>query len=534
MNRQCMPTPVHLIYARKSTESEDRQVLSIDSQIQELKELALRRGIAVAEVLEEAHSAKAPGRPVFGDLMRRIHRGEIAGVLCWKMDRLARNHFDTGQVLQALADGKLPSVTTTDRTYTADGNDRFLGNFELGMATKYIDDLRQNVKRGNRARFQRGWPNFRPPVGYIEDRVTKTVIKDPERFDVIRRAWDLILSGAMRPSRVLRVLNDQWQFRTRKTTRRGGAPLSHRQLYDLFSNHFYTGVIRLKSGETYQGAFPAMVTQEEFVRTQHILGRVEHNGNSRHEFAYSGVLSCANCSRILVGEQHVKPSGTRYVYYRCHRRGSDAKCSEPTLPERLYEDQVAADLERMRLPEGVASWIRRNLERSLGQELAQRGVSRESGERALKDVRDESENLLTLRLRGLVDDETFVRRRNEITDRQTAIRVELERPQATPAELLGRFDAILEFARRAPESLRNGTPVQRRQIVQTIGSNWQVGGRKALYSAKAPFSTLARTATSADWWTITHEIRTWLVGSGALQVPTLLSTTPSFTLPEIA
>lgn len=516
-----MPSPVHLIYARKSSESEDRQVLSIGSQIQELKELALRRGIEVAEVLEEAHSAKAPGRPVFGDLMRRIHRGEIAGVFCWKMDRLARNHFDTGQVLQALADGKLPSVITTDRTYTADGNDRFLGNFELGMATKYIDDLRQNVKRGNRARFQRGWPNFRPPVGYLEDRATKTVIKDPERFDMLRRAWDLILSGSMRPSQVLRILNDQWQFRTRRTARRGDAPLSHRQLYDLFSNHFYTGVIRLRSGETYQGAFPAMVTREEFARTQELLGRAGHNGNSKHEFAYSGLLSCANCGRTMVGEQHIKPSGRRYVYYRCHRRGADAKCAEPTMPEQLYEEQVVAQLERMRIPDGVAWWVRRHLEHSLGQELAQRGVSQESGQRALKDAMVESENLLTLRLRGLVDDETFVRRRDELSDRQAAIKVELERPQATPAELLGRFDAVLNFARRAPDSLRNGTPVQRRQIVQTIGSNWQVDGRKALYLAKAPFSTLTRTATSADWWTITHEIRTWLVGYQASSIPDL-------------
>ncbi|MBK8324887.1 MAG: hypothetical protein IPL06_20000, partial [Betaproteobacteria bacterium] len=96
--------------------------------------------------------------------------------------------------------------------------------------------------------------------------------------------------------------------------------------------------------------------------------------------------------------------------------------------------------------------------------------------------------MLTLRPRGLVDDETFVRRRDELSDRQAAIKVELERPQATPAELLGRFDAVLDFARNAPESLRNGTPVQRRQIVQTIGSNWKVGDRKALYLAKAPFS----------------------------------------------
>lgn len=514
MNRWAsMPAPIHLIYARKSTESEDRQVLSIDSQVQELKDLALRRGVVVAEVLQEARSAKAPGRPIFGDLMRRIHRREIAGVLCWKMDRLARNHFDTGQILQALADGTLPSVITTDRTYTADGNDRFLGNFELGMATKYIDDLRQNVRRGNRARFQQGWPNYRPPVGYVEDRATKTVVKDPERFDMLRRAWDLMLSGSMRPSQVLRVLNDQWQFRTRRTARQGGARLSMSQLHKLLSNPFYTGVIRLKSGETYQGAYPAMVTPEEFARVQQLLGRASRNGKAKHEFAYSGTLVCASCGRPLVGEQHIKPSGLRLVYYRCHRRMWDAKCSEPALPEARFECQMVSKLEDMRLADGIAAWIRRALERSLGAELRQRAVSKESSERALKDADVEADTLLTLRLRGLVDDQIFVLRRDEIAARKATVQQHLAQPQASPEELLARFDAVVNFAQKAPEMLKNGTPVQRRQIIQAIGSNWRVRGKEALFLAKAPFSAFARAGESSSWWATCDEIRTWLIAS---------------------
>src|SRR2546422_11049885 len=102
----------HVIYARKSTESEDRQVLSIQSQISELRRIAAREGVGIGDVLIESKSAKAPGRPVFGELMRRIDKGEVRGVLCWKMDRLARNHFDTGQILHALADGNLDRVIT--------------------------------------------------------------------------------------------------------------------------------------------------------------------------------------------------------------------------------------------------------------------------------------------------------------------------------------------------------------------------------------------------------------------------------------
>src|SRR5690349_19343761 len=161
-----MPARVYVLYARKSTESEDRQVLSIDSQVREIKLMAARQGIAVSETLTESRSAKAPGRPVFGELMRRVERGKVAGILCWKMDRLARNHLDHGRVLQALAEGTLEKVITIDRSYTGDGNDRFIGNFELGMATKYIDDLRANVKRGNRARREQGWCTHLPPQGY--------------------------------------------------------------------------------------------------------------------------------------------------------------------------------------------------------------------------------------------------------------------------------------------------------------------------------------------------------------------------------
>src|SRR2546422_5855649 len=160
----------YVIYARKSTESEDRQILSIDSQVKELRLLADRQGVPVAEVLTESHSAKAPGRPVFGELMKRIERGSVRGVVCWKLDRLARNHLDHGRVLYALSTGQLERVVTPERTYTGNGDDRFMGNFELGMATKYIDDLRANVKRGNRALFDKGIPNFRPPLGYTRDK----------------------------------------------------------------------------------------------------------------------------------------------------------------------------------------------------------------------------------------------------------------------------------------------------------------------------------------------------------------------------
>src|SRR5262245_48570672 len=214
---------IHVIYARKSTESDDRQVLSIDSQVHELRAVALRRGLEVHEVLTESRSAKAPGRPVFDQLMKRVERGEVSVLLCWKMDRLARNHLDSGRVLHALAASKLHEIITPERVYTSDGNDRLLGGIEFGFSTNFIDVLRANVRRGNRARMQQGWPTWRPPIGYLEDRTgpTTVVVRDPERFTMVRQMWDELLSGRRNPTEIASWAKEHG-LRTRKTTRMGG------------------------------------------------------------------------------------------------------------------------------------------------------------------------------------------------------------------------------------------------------------------------------------------------------------------------
>ena len=114
--------PTYIIYARKSSESEDCQVLSIDAQIAELKNLAARRGFVVADILKESQSAKSPGRPVFSRLVERITRGEVTGILCWKLDRLARNPVDGGSIIWALKQHGLHICTPTQSYSTAEDN----------------------------------------------------------------------------------------------------------------------------------------------------------------------------------------------------------------------------------------------------------------------------------------------------------------------------------------------------------------------------------------------------------------------------
>ena len=73
-------------YCRKSTDESDRQILSIESQIAELKEFADRQNVEILDFVTESRTAKMPGRPLFANVLKRIEKGEAQGIISWHPD----------------------------------------------------------------------------------------------------------------------------------------------------------------------------------------------------------------------------------------------------------------------------------------------------------------------------------------------------------------------------------------------------------------------------------------------------------------
>ncbi len=141
-------TTKYFVYCRKSTEDEDRQVLSLDSQDSELKELAEHFGLKiVGKPFRESKSAKEPDkRPVFIEMINRIKKGEANGILCWKVDRLSRNPIDSAMIQWLLQKEVIRSIHTVGREYLSEDNS-VIFSVESSMANEYIRQLSKNVKR---------------------------------------------------------------------------------------------------------------------------------------------------------------------------------------------------------------------------------------------------------------------------------------------------------------------------------------------------------------------------------------------------
>ncbi len=265
----------YFIYSRKSTEEEDSQVLSIESQIEELRDLARKLNLPVTDILTESKSAKAPGRKVFNEMIKKLQQGEANGIISWKLDRLARNPIDGGQVSWMLQQGFIKHIQTAERGYYPEDN-VILMNLEFGMANQFIRDLSTNVTRGMKTKVEKGWLPGLAPLGYLNDysrtKTEKDIIKDPERFNLVQKMWHLLLKGNHTAPKIVDIANEEWGFRTRKFRKQGGKPLSRSRIYKMFTDPFYCGLIRYK-GRLYPGKHEPMVTADEFDRVQLLLDK---------------------------------------------------------------------------------------------------------------------------------------------------------------------------------------------------------------------------------------------------------------------
>ncbi|MCX6740796.1 MAG: recombinase family protein, partial [Candidatus Parcubacteria bacterium] len=441
----------YFLYARKSSESEDRQVQSIDDQINRLKQLASDLNLDIKKIYTEARSAKKPNnRPIFDEMIERIENGEADGILCWQINRLSRNPIDSGKLSWLLQRGILKSIQTIDRQYLPDDN-VLLFNVESGMANQFIIDLRKNTKRGVEGKLQRGWLPARAPLGYLNDKSEKVIIKDPARFNVIRKMWDLMLTGSYTPPRILEIATNEWGLKTIKYKREGGKELSLSGIYRMFTNLFYTGLLEW-DGKQYQGKHEPMITLEEFDRVQTILGREGKPRPQEHDFAFTGAIRCKECGCLYTAETHkklVKKTGEvkEYTYYHCTRRTRRVHCTQKQgIPLDNLEYQIEKEIEKYTILPEFLQWALDGLNKKNDNEIENRTKIYEMQHAALSQAQKELDELTKMRYRQLIDDEAFLKGKNELIKKITQMQGRLRETETRAKEWLELTEKTFSFA----------------------------------------------------------------------------------------
>jgi DNA invertase Pin-like site-specific DNA recombinase len=358
----------YVLYARKSTESEERQVLSIDSQIKEMLELAERDGLEVIEIRRESHSAKESGqRPVYKEILEDVRRGRFNGILTWAPDRLSRNAGDLGSIVDLMDQQLLMEIRTYGQQFKNSPNEKFLLMILCSQAKLENDNKSINVKRGLRTRVEMGlWPGP-APTGYMKekrtDRKCETLL-DPERASIIKKVFEKVAYERWSGRKIYNWLRFDLNMRTAA----GKKHLSLGNIYKILDNTFYYGVFEYprKSGNWYTGKHEPIVTKELFDLVQNQVKsnilRIENK-----EFAFTKMMICGLCGSGISADEKFKKlkngGVARYVYYGCTKaRGVDCKCGyteERELLKQFNELIEKIDLNEMEVKEKIKSDVDR-------------------------------------------------------------------------------------------------------------------------------------------------------------------------------
>lgn len=343
-------TPVkYCLYARKSSESEERQVLSIDSQIKEMLQLAERENLEIVCMKRESHSAKETGqRPVFNEIIGEIKEGKYNGILTWAPDRISRNAGDLGMVVDLMDAGILKEIRTYGQRFTNSPSEKFLLMI-LGSTAKLENDNRGvNVKRGIRARVEMGlWPN-QAPTGYLNqkymDRKCQPIL-DPDRAPIIKSLFEKVAYEKWPGRKLYHWLKFDINFKTI-----GNKNLSLGNIYRILKNTFYYGEFEYPttSGNWYKGKHEPLISKELFEEVQK---RIKKEAIINHrEFTFARLMTCGMCGSGYTGEEKYKQlkNGTvaKYIYYGCNR-SKDKTCKSNYVREDELIKQLTTLLDKM-------------------------------------------------------------------------------------------------------------------------------------------------------------------------------------------
>lgn len=473
MNQQ-LPKIKYFLYARKSSESEDRQVQSIDDQVNRLKKLAVDLDLDIVKVYTESKTAKKPNnRPLFDEMIERIENGEAQGILCWALNRLSRNPIDSGKLSWILQQGMVKSIQTIERKYLPDDN-VLLFSVETGMANQYILDLSRDVKRGVSKKLDEGWKPQVANIGYLNDKENKTIIKDPERFNIVRKMWDLMLTGNYTPARILEIANNEWGLRTKKFKRIGGTPFSRSGIYRMFTNPFYVGIIQHK-GKEYEGKHEKMVELDEFERVQMLLGRKGKPRPKHHEFAFTGSIRCSECGCLYTAETKkklIRKTGEirEYTYYHCTRKTLKVKCTQKkVIPVADLELQIEKEIERYAILPEFLQWALEGLNKKNDNEIEDRSKIYEMQHKNLVETQKELDELSRMRYRQQVAEEFYVRESNQLQAKINSLKDKLRETESRAERWLELTEKVFTFATYARKEFLVGGLERKKEILLALG-----------------------------------------------------------------
>lgn len=476
------------LYARKSNESEDKQVSSLRDQVDTMTEFAKDNGYHIVKkaILTESKSAKVPSvRTEFKRLIELIDDGTINAILSYKSNRVARNPQESGLIQQMLIDGKIKAIVTKHKTYTPEEN-TLVFSIDAAQDTQFSRDLSIIVTERMRLKAERGIFPGKVPIGYRNvresiDSDVRIIVIDEKRYPLVRRMWDMALTGQYSVSEIARIADKEWGLKTRKTKKRGGAPLSVSGVYAMFQRPFYMGVVKYSDVHNIDGTHTPMVTREEFHRVQSLIRRKDSPRPSEETakndpFPYRGLVKCGECGCLITYMKLVKKrkNGNVHTYEYCYctqKRECSQKMTISKMTPQEMTTAIRKEISKYTIMDEFFQWTCQYLDEFHEDEANKREAILNTQMKAIKAAERDINDLQRALYRGKVDEGFYKSEKKDLDDRLIVLRGQFEDQQNANKRQRLLLEKYFNFARYAKEDFESDDDLKKKEVLSIIGQN---------------------------------------------------------------
>ena len=481
----------YFIYCRKSSEEEERQALSIESQLQELREYAQKQGLVIVREFIESKSAKKPGREVFNDMLSRIEAGETDGILAWQPDRLSRNSVCGGRIIYLIDQGIIKDLKFPSYYFENTPHGKFNLSIAFGFSKMYVDRLSEDVKRGIREKLRRGEFPGKAPHGYFNHPKKRSIEVDTDSFDKVKTLLEEFSTGKYTVAEI------RQRFFKQGFKDGHGEPLHYWNIKRILTNKFYYGVFELK-GELHQGSHQAMISFETYEKIQKLLNKKQQNHSRQAKadknFLFGGLAKCGECGYQITHEVHTRAKypGREYKYYRCTHKSRTQHCSQRSyLSEAHLADQVLNLVNQVSIPEYWYEKFSERIEKWRAEELSDSELQSKSLKSELAEIQLRLDRLLDLQLDGDISSSEYRARKNSFIEKRAGLENQLSVLKQGSLIWLEQVEDFVKTGQQAQQSVLAGDFIEMKKILKKVGSNTKIMDKTLSSKFIKPFNFIS-------------------------------------------
>ncbi len=409
-----------VIYTRVSSR-EQAEGFSIDAQVKACTKKAHEQNLSIKKIFkDEGFSGTNMKRPALQEMLEYCKKHKINYVIIHKLDRLARSIQNHASIRTVLKSFNTDLISCTEKLGDKP-HEMLLENIMASLAQYYTDNLKTEIHKGIRERFEQGYHLGCPPFGYKASKKHKTMQIHPENAKKVRRIYDLYLTSKFSFNNLSEYIYKNYGIKTKS-----GKKFSKSKIQRILKDPAYIGKIKYKkTGEIRDGKHKPIISVVQFQKVQKIMksrGNVKNQTKGRYSYLFKGFVACPLCGRKLSAAYSTSKSGKRYLYYFCR----DKSHKSYNIPTKEMEKAFRKQFKNLQLTnhalDVIDIFITERLEKA--EKLQQKQFRQR--QRKIDSLLEEKEKLYQEYRTGITDQYTYQQVNSKLTEKIEDLEIKLK------------------------------------------------------------------------------------------------------------